>query len=159
MSENIPHLITNLLDDKQLHLPKGTKLSIVADTTPSPKYTEKPPFIMVGNGMKNRTYQAYPLLETLLELSKPEAWLFKILLNTYSEHTGLSSLKTIPFTKTELETSSKAYKLLMQRDLVRKVRRQVYMINPCALITNQWKEHIKIWESLAPKPIPQVIVP
>lgn len=158
MSENIPHLITNLLDDKQLHLPKGTKLSIVADTSTSPKYTEKPPFIMVGNGMKNRTYQAYPLLETLLELSKPEAWLFKILLDMYNDQTGLSIL-TVSFSGTDKVTASKAYKSLNQRDLVRRVKRQVYMINPCALITNQWKEHIKIWESLTPKPIPQVIVP
>ena len=108
--------------------------------------------------MKNRTYQAYPLLETLLELSKPEAWLFKILLDTYNDQTGLSIL-TVSFSGTDKVTASKAYKSLNQRDLVRRVKRQVYMINPCALITNQWKEQIKIWESLAPKPIPQVIVP
>ena len=155
MSANIPHLITNLLDDKQLHLPKGTKLSIVADTTPSPKYTEKPPFIMVGNGMKNRTYQAYPLLETLLDLSKPEAWLFRLYLNSYNDRTGLSTL-TAPLSNSERVTASNAYKLLQQRDLVRKVKRQVYMINPCALITNQWKDHIKVWESLAIKPVPPI---
>ena len=46
---------------------------------------------------------------------------------------------------------SKAYKLLNQRELVRKVKRQVYMVNPSGLITDNWKEHLQVWDSLAPK--------
>ena len=117
-----------------------------------------PPYIMAGTGMKNRACQSYPLIETMLEFSKPEGWFFKVLLETHNEATGLSPI-TVSFSNTDRVTASRAYKLLNQRDLVRRVKRQVYMINPCALITNQWKEHIKVWESLTPKPIPQVIVP
>lgn len=117
-----------------------------------------PPYVMVGTGMKNRTYQSYPLIETMLDFSKPEAWFFKMLLETYNNTTGLSTL-IVSFSDSDKVTASRSYKSLNQRDLVRRVKRQVYMINPCALITNQWKEQIKIWESLAPKPIPQVIVP
>lgn len=117
-----------------------------------------PPYIMAGTGMKNRACQSYPLIETMLEFSKPEGWFFKVLLETHNEATGLSPI-TVSFSNTDRVTASRAYKLLNQRNLVRRVKRQVYMINPRALITNQWKEHIKVWESLAPKPIPQVTVP
>ncbi|WP_288982016.1 hypothetical protein [uncultured Flavobacterium sp.] len=151
MSEYIPHLYTNLLDDKQLHLPKGVKLCISVEDPIKPKYTEKPSFIMVGNGMSSKKYTSYPLLETLSVLNPKDGWFFNILLKAHNQKTGYSTL-TNPFTPSEKVAASKAYKTLNNIDLVRKVKRQVYMINPSAIITNQWKEHIKIWESLAPKP-------
>ena len=139
----------NLLDDSQFHVKKGTMIGLI----PLKKeYRPQPPFKRLGDGKMGKYGKAYPLIETMLEFSKPESWLFKILLKTHSETTGFSNISKVSLTKTEQVVMSKAYKLLNQRELVRKVKRQVYMVNPSGLITDNWKEHLQVWESLAPKP-------
>lgn len=112
------------------------------------KDVELPPFRKIGNGMKGQHGTAYPLLETMLEFSKPEAWLFSILLKTHSDKSGQSDISKLTFTKVDLNNLSKAYALLKQRDLVKRVKRQVYMINPSAIITDKWEEHKEVWKGL-----------
>lgn len=143
---NITQVFTeNLLDETKLQFPKGTKAGVVFD---SRGYVPKPLYRMVGNGMTNGQGQAYPLLETMCDFNKAEAWFFKILLDTHSETTGLSDISKCTFTRTDLNVLSKAFKSLHQRNLVKRVRRQVYMINPSGLITNNWQNHNPVWQSL-----------
>lgn len=139
-------LITNLFDDKQLHIPKGSRVSV--EPLQSSTYVEKPPFAMLGKGEKGKMYTAYPAIDTLLDLSKPEAWFMKMVFKFYRETTGISTLPYSKLTETEKRVLNKAYQLLLKRDFVRKVKLHDYMINPSALITNRFPEHLKVWEAL-----------
>jgi hypothetical protein len=51
-------LITNLFDDKQLHIPSGSRVSV--EPPKSSSYVDKPPFLMLGKGEKGKMYTAYP---------------------------------------------------------------------------------------------------
>lgn len=147
MSQLTQYFTENLLDPTQLHLKEGTKVGIVLN---SQKYSPKPPYCMVGS---KRMYQnnaqgaAYPLLETMCSFTSSEGWFFQILLQTHNEVTGLSDISRKTFSKSELNQVSKAYKELNKRELVKRIKRQVYMINPSALITNNWGTHKQLWDN------------
>lgn len=145
-SITVTGLIENLIDDKQLHIPQGAKLLVEVPTPKKP--TDKPPFSMVGNGEKNRMYQAYPLINTLLDLSKPEAWFMKMVFKHLNNSTNTSRIPYDTLSETEKRVANKAYTLLKQKELVRKVKLHTYMINPTALITNNFAEHIEAWKAL-----------
>ena len=111
----------------------------------------------VGSGMKTRYFQSYPYEETLLDLSKPEAWLFKLMLKGWSRDTGYTTLDLSHLSKVEQDKASEAYGKLRERNLVRRVRKQLYLINPCAKIhLDNFEELNKMWHSLD-KPKAQLI--
>lgn len=148
MSQFTPYFTENLLDPTQWHFKQGTKVGVVIDSRGN---APKPPYCMVGSlrmYQSNQYGKPYPLLETMCDFSKSEGWFFKILLDTHNELSGVSDISKVTFTKSDLNVLSKAYTVLHQRDLVKRVRRQVYMINPSALITNNWEAHKPIWDTL-----------
>ncbi len=132
----------DLFDDSTFYVAKGTQLGLIP---PQRKYNPTPPFSRIGNGMQGKQGTSYPLLQTMLEFTKPEAWFFSLLLKAHQEDTGLSDISNLNFSKTELNTLSKAYLSLHSRNLVKRIRRQVYMINPNAIITSNWKDHNNLW--------------
>ena len=113
------------------------------------KTNELPSYDTIGNGMTTRHFTSYPYEETLLELSKPEAWFFKLLLKAWRTGNGYSDISNMTFTATEKVVASNAYKKLKARDLVRKVKNQVYMINPTAKINLSLFDELYLsWQSL-----------
>ena len=145
-SITVTGLIENLFDDKQLNIPIGAK--VLVEVPPPKKANDKPPFSMVGNGEKNRMYQAYPLINTLLDLSKPEAWFMKMVFKYLNSESNTARIPYSDLSETEKRVANKAYGLLLKRQLVRKVKLHTYMINPTALITNNFQEHIIAWQKL-----------
>lgn len=145
-SITVTGLIENLFDDKQLNIPSGAR--VLVEVPPPKKANDKPPFRMVGNGEKNRMYQAYPLIDTLLDLSKPEAWFMKMIFKHLNNESNTARIPYSDLSETEKRVANKAYGLLLARQLVRKVKLHTYMINPTALITNNFKEHIIVWQAL-----------
>ena len=145
-SITVTGLVENLFDDKQLNIPVGAK--VLVEVPPPKKANDKPPFSMVGNGEKNRMYQAYPLINTLLDLSKPEAWFMKMVFKYLNSESNTARIPYSDLSETEKRVANKAYSLLLKRQLVRKVKLHTYMINPTALITNNFKEHITAWKAL-----------
>lgn len=145
-------LIPDLFDDCPLHIPKGAKVLVELPKQAKP-VSNKPPFVMVGNGGKSRMYEAYPLIDTLLDLSKPEAWFMKMLFKSHQSKTGISTITYSKLSDSDKRVVNKAYKLLKARNLVKRVKLHDYMINPTALITVNFEEHIKVWNDLdKPKP-------
>ena len=59
-----------------------------------------------------------------------------------------SDISKESFSKADLNSISKAFALLHKRGLVKRVKRQVYMINPNAIITDNWKDHNNKWQSI-----------
>jgi len=114
---------------------------------------KQPNFIKVGANMKKNKHgiKAIDLLREMDNMTSAER---KVLLEIkdrmeYDPYTGQINfvVKYIPETEQEKRQLQKTYPLLWRRDLVRRVKKSHYMINPNALITS-YKLQIKVWENL-----------
>lgn len=144
------YIIAGLASSATITPQAGKRLVVTEedDTTTKPK-KPRPSYDTIGNGMTTRHFTSYPYEETLLELSKPEAWFFKVLLRAWRNGNGYSDISYTSFTPTEKVVASNAYKKLRERQLVRKVRNQVYMINPTAKINlTLFDELYAAWKAL-----------
>ena len=144
------YIIAGLASSATITPQAGKRLVVTEedDTATKPK-KPRPSYDTIGNGMTTRHFTSYPYEETLLELSKPEAWFFKILLKAWRNGNGYSDISYIKFNATEKVVASNAYKKLKERGLVRKVRNQVYMINPTAKINlSLFDELYEAWKAL-----------
>lgn len=146
------YIISGLASSATITPQVGKRLVVTEedDTTAKNKPKKpRPSYDPVGNGMTTRHFTSYPYEETLLELSKPEAWFFRLLLKAWRTGNGYSDISNMTFTATEKVVASNAYKKLKARDLVRKVKNQVYMINPTAKINlSLFDELYLFWQSL-----------
>lgn len=87
-------------------------------------------------------YAGYPYEETLMSLTADESKFYLQLLNNYNYNTGLSVVETHNMTASEKNHLSLGYKGLRQRNLVKRIKKFTYLINPEARI------HHKLFESL-----------
>ena len=111
----------------------------------------EPNYFKIGNGTMNKHgMQAIDLINELIGCSKPaQTILGKIKdgmvwnpLDKRIEFVVLLKAKT----NAEKQVIKKGYKELHAKDLVRRVKRGYYMINPNALITN-YDAQYKVWNS------------
>ena len=128
------YIISGVESSANITPQKGTRLIVTQEAdAPIEQKKPRPHYNIIGSGMKTRYFQSYPYEETLLDLSKPEAWFFRIIFKAWGQD-GYSDISHIKFTPTEKAVASAAFKKLKERDLVRRVKKQVYLINPCAKI-------------------------
>lgn len=128
----------------------GKKLVVVVEEE-APKSNRKkvPSFQAIGNGMKTREYVSLPYEDILLELTAPEQRLFKIIRRNYNTNTGYSPVDLSELPRAERNTMSLAYKKLKERNLVKRVKKGIYLINPLGLIHFTLADDlIKVWDSL-----------
>lgn len=153
MSHNTKqYIIAEMASSATITPQAGKRLIVIEedDTTAKDKPKKpRPSYDPIGNGMTTKYFTSYPYEETLLALSKPEAWFFTLLLKAWRTGNGYSDISHIKFSTTEKVVASNAYKKLKERDLVRKVRNQVYMINPTAKINlSLFDELYEAWQGL-----------
>lgn len=118
----------------------------------STKKIKKPNYFMVGNGTmnKDRIY-GMDLLRELADSTKPEQFLILAIKDGIGWGNDYDPVvKVIGTTSTEKQYIKKAYPLLNERDLVRRIKRGHYMINPNALIPIDYNSAIQLWDSLKP---------
>lgn len=123
----------------------------ILEVTTKKKYnTPLPNFQMIGTGMTNRFgIESYPLVDTALDLSKPEANLFKLIYAAYDRNTGLSFLDSAELTASQRSKRSVVYMQLKERGLVKRVKQKTYMINPSAVINTSLFESLKAqWDAI-----------
>ena len=97
-------------------------------------------FDMVGNGNKN----SFNYSRELLNMSRPEAFMFQLLLDNRNvpdftkEHkkSNHCDLRDIELTSTQKQYIVKAYKILREKDLVVRTKSQRYLINPRLVISH-----------------------
>jgi hypothetical protein len=120
-----------------------------------------PNYFKVGNGTMNKhKIQSINLLEEAMNASKAGQWLLKQItagighLNDYSPVVEVKAVTAVD--KVYLK---KGFSELSDRDLVRRVKRGYYMINPNALIPTDYDLGLEIWENAkqkVPRPVPTV---
>lgn len=102
----------------------------------------RPSWTSIGDGMQTRHFKSYPYEQTLLKLNANEAKFFSLTLKNYNSRTGYAIIDLSECTPSEKSKHSLGYKGLKQRELIKRVRPQTYLINPTAKI------HLSLFDEL-----------
>lgn len=114
-----------------------------------------PPFNIVGNGMSNRNGQSLDLLEVCLQLNMSEMRLLQFfrdaftrsLINQEANPNKVEPLKWPEFDKYLATALRKNYSHLEYMEVLARIKRGVYLINPNMLIpTRNFTEISAEWE-------------
>ncbi len=113
----------------------------------------KPMFLMIGNPVKVKDkLPGFPLLETILKFNKEEQWFFNLLLEHLNIETNECDISSVELTGYAVPKVSKAYGPLKEMKLVYRVRKNVYLINPTAIIPPLTYEDVqKRWDEVINK--------
>lgn len=113
-------------------------------------WSKKPMFLMLGQPVKHHTrIPGYPILDTMLNFNKEEQRFFKLLIDNLNTETNVCSLTHVEFNDTQVVKLSKTYTALKELDLVKRVGKRIYMINPKAVIPPKtYDEAQTFWDSL-----------
>lgn len=119
---------------------------------------EKPNFYMIGSGMGKTSIDAIDIFSNLT----PQEWFVILTLKNVSgfiHHTKVPgsdkyitksscivSTKNVKFTPTQKNQFSTGFKRLRDKGVVKRLKRQEYMINPDILIPSDYDEEKKLWE-------------
>lgn len=149
----------SIITDDSLNIANKTAITVYISGDESvtvdkkTKLVRKPNYFMIGNGTMNR-HQIYgiDLLTELANSSKAGQYLILAIKDgiTY-ENEYNPIVKVVGKTKYEQNMIIAGYKELVERDLVRRVKKSYYMINPNALIPLDYEQAMLDWEQCAPK--------
>ena len=112
------------------------------------KRATKPNYFMIGNGTMNK-HKIYgiDLLRELANSTKAEQFLLLAIKDGICYGNDYSPIvKVIPETETQRQYIKLGYKSLLARELVIRVKKAHYMINPNALIPIDYEGSLRIWE-------------
>ena len=112
------------------------------------KRATKPNYFMIGNGTMNK-HKIYgiDLLRELATSTKAEQFLLLAIKDGICYGNDYSPIvKVIPETETQRQYIKLGYKSLLARELVIRVKKAHYMINPNALIPIDYEGSLRIWE-------------
>ena len=117
------------------------------------KRATKPNYFMIGNGTMNK-HKIYgiDLLKELANSTKAEQFLLLAIKDGICYGNDYSPIvKVIPETETQRQYIKLGYKSLLARELVIRVKKSHYMINPNALIPIDYEGSLRIWEEAVNK--------
>ena len=117
------------------------------------KRATKPNYFMIGNGTMNK-HRIYgiDLLRELANSTKAEQFLLLAIKDGICYGNDYSPIvKVIPETETQRQYIKLGYKSLSARELVIRVKKSHYMINPNALIPIDYEGSLRIWEEAVNK--------
>lgn len=108
---------------------------------------KKPNYLMIGNGTmnKNKVY-SIDLISEIIDSNKAEQYLIKAIKDgiTYDNNYD-PVVKVVGVTSTEKQYLKNGYKSLFERNLVVRVKKSHYMINPNALVPLDYEGALEIW--------------
>lgn len=135
--------ILNLDDKANIVCEVGQRLVLTTEDTPKKQHKPpRPSWKPIGDGVENKHFKSYPYEETLLQLTSNEAALYSLILKGYIHNTGYSYVDLSTYTPSQKTEFSKGYKKLKERNLVKRVKKNTYLINPCAKI------HLSLFDDL-----------
>ena len=138
-----------IYDEKTIFIPPGEEL-ILSSRKKKNKLKEQVPHRYVGETwMVRGKPKGYSYTDVLLTLSGPEQWLFKMIKDNVDYRNNIAVVVSSTLSKTEANKLFSAYKLLNQKDLVRRVGPNRYMVNPDAFVNLENHEQNKLlWDQL-----------
>ena len=111
-----------------------------------------PNYYRIGNGTMNK-YQvkSIDLIDVVIASSKAGQFLIQKIkagMNWDNSYHFVTKINSSSLTSTEKQYLAIGYKELEAIDIVRRVKRGHYMLNPNALISIQYDEAIALWNSI-----------
>lgn len=141
-----------MISDRSIHtvtlaIPDGKMLDII-DKRPQ---VRRPNFYMMGNNTMNRDgIQSVDLIMEAATLSRPAivtlSWIRQAIV--WDNRDGVVKFSMSDLTDAQEQQFKKGFKELNDRNLVRRVKRSHYMINPNALIPIDYEAALQIWNSI-----------
>jgi len=119
-------------------------------------HDSKPSFYMIGKGTVNHKMgmKSIDLLQAVGEMTSNEKFAFFEIKNGIEwdiydkKYIYAVKVYSRDYSQTQKNMFSRGYKLLHEKDIVRRVKRGTYMINPSALIPKNFDEEWKVWNKL-----------
>ena len=118
------------------------------------KQVAEPNYNRIGNGTVNKhKITSIDLIDVVIEASGSGKWLIKKIKDGIGWDNSYDPVvKITPANNPEKQHLVRGFAELSAKDLVRRIKRSHYMINPNALIPAKYEEALAIWEAAAPVP-------
>jgi len=117
------------------------------------KSNTRPNFYMVGNGTMNKhKIQSINFIEKVMEMTKAEQLVIRTIMDkiSYDNEDGEVYISlSKEFNATNSNVFRKGFKLLKEKDLVKRTKLSHYMINPNALLPINYSKAIQRWNMLS----------
>lgn len=147
-------MTTRIFDEKILVTDPDYQLTITAVKRKDKRAC--PVFTGVGRPYQVRrdhnhapVMKGYPFISVLLTFNKGEQWFYGLLHSELDYTNNIAQIKSSSLSKSDLPKMSKAFKSLCAQGLVKRVRKELYMVNPDAVIHPTYYEAMKKkWDSL-----------
>jgi len=135
--DNTPHITVRLEKDEYLETRKV-------------KYKKQPNYYRVGNGTMNKhNIQSIDFINEIMSMTKAEQLVISTIKDRLDWDTD-SGEAYIPLSKilnkTKVVVFHKGFKILKEKNLVRRTKQSHYMINPKALLPLDYNKADKLWE-------------
>ena len=138
MQKDVTNIQVSLMDGEYLETRKR-------------KATKQPNYYRIGNGTMNKhRIKSIDLLGEVMAMTKAEQLVIATVkeLLPWDSQTGEVYIKSSElFTKSEAVVFRRGFKLLKNKDLVRRTKQSHYMINPAALIPLDFQKALVLWEA------------
>ena len=142
---------TTIITTANLDIAKDEEISI----TSKRKHTPKPGFNMTGNGLPNTKYPLVPnsidALRAVADMTAHEKLCFftikdSIIWDRWDERMIYQTTPDMSqLSPTQRKSFLRGYKLLNEKDIVRRISRGVYMISPLLLVPTDFEREFAIW--------------
>ena len=102
------------------------------------------PYWRVNQGNSYRSSNRMSTMDMIRNLTDSEYWLFKLIAEGMDLSTNIATIRGKELSKTEKRRLLRGYKGCRTKDLVRRVKREYYMINPAVFLTKSDNNDIHI---------------
>lgn len=147
-------MTTKIYDETILITDPTLQLTVTAEKRKDKRLN--PPFTAVGRSYqkgldsnRDKIMVGYPFISVLLAFNKGEQWFYGLLHSELDYTNNIAQVLSSSLSKSDLPKMSKAFKSLCEKGLVKRVRKELYIVNPDAVIQPTYYEAIKKkWDSL-----------
>lgn len=108
---------------------------------------QKPPFWVAGSGLKNRHGESMNVLKAVIELPASSQVLFLNLMTNRDVDTNV--VEMVGKDKEDKRFIQNHMGCLLKADLVRRIKRGVFMINPDAVMPPRYRSVKQEWDGLS----------
>jgi len=145
-----------IIVQQNIEIPKNKKLE-----TKIINKKEIPRFYMIGSGIKNENidnHHPISMFDILKDITQPEQYVMEVIgkslepaydeMNKKYYTTCKINISDIKMTPSNRVKFSKGYKRLHSRNILKKIKRQHYMLNPDFLIPTYYEQEKKEFDKL-----------
>ena len=119
----------------------GESLELIPRKIHKEKFT---PFYMIGKAGYSKITggSIVDAMKEILKFNKGEQWMMGIIFEDGENHNLQCVIRGKALSKTDKNKLSVAYKSLREKDIIRRVKREYYMVNPTFLVPSKDRESL-----------------